>query len=237
VSRATLRVATWNVHDLKDDVAAAVRVVRAVDPDVLCLQEVPRRPFSGRRVAGFAQRCGLTFAGRHRGSGGTTVLTRPSLDLHDSRHEGLPVAPLQRERGYAVAQVALPGHRPLTVASIHLGLDPVEREQHVRQVLSDVGPSEALVVAGDLNELSTGRAWSLLQARLPQVSPERPTFSARHPRMVIDAVFASLPMVPDDRAPVLDPADLVRASDHLPVWADLDVSRLARAARAPVRPG
>ncbi|HET7660834.1 MAG TPA: endonuclease/exonuclease/phosphatase family protein [Oryzihumus sp.] len=231
MTRAALRVATWNVHDLKDDVEAAVRVVRAVDPDVLCLQEVPRRPFSGRRVAGFAQQCGLNFAGRHRGSGGTTVLTRPSLDLHDSRHEGLPVAPLQRERGYAVAQVALPGHRPLTVASFHLGLDPLEREHHLLQLLSDVGPSEALVVAGDLNEVSTGRAWRTLASRLPQVSPDRPTFSARHPRLAIDGVFASLPALPDDPVPAPDPADLVRASDHLPVWADLDVSRLVMVRR------
>lgn len=228
MSRAALRVATWNVHDLKDDVEAAVRVVRALDPDVLCLQEVPRRPFSGRRVAGFARRCGLAFAGRHRGSGGTTVLTRPLLDLQGCRHESLPVAPLQRERGYAVAQVALPGHRPLTVASIHLGLDPAEREHHLLQLLLDVGPSEALVVAGDLNEVSTGRAWRTLASRLPQVSADRPTFSARHPRMAIDAVFASLPALPEDPVPVPDPADLARASDHLPVWADLDVSRLAR---------
>ena len=47
----------------------------AVDPDVLCLQEVPRRLFGGWRVARFAAACGLSWPGRHRGSGGTTVLT------------------------------------------------------------------------------------------------------------------------------------------------------------------
>ena len=43
---SSLRVASYNVRDLKDDVDAAARVVRAIDPDVLCLQEVPRHPFS-----------------------------------------------------------------------------------------------------------------------------------------------------------------------------------------------
>ena len=47
-------MASYNVRDLKDDVAAAAGVVRAIAPDVLCLQEVPRHPFSGHRVAEFA---------------------------------------------------------------------------------------------------------------------------------------------------------------------------------------
>ena len=240
-----LRVATWNVHDLRDDVAAAARVLRAIDPDVLCLQEVPRHPFSGRRVAAFAQRCGLSFPGDHRGSGGTTVLTRPALVVDQTRHVRLPVPRLQRRRGYAVARVARPGHPPVTVASIHLGLDAPQRERHVAQLLADLGGAAALVVAGDLNELADGRAWSALAGRLPRVSGEEPTFSARHPRLCIDAVFASLPVAgPAARSTVgsgrasgqdggrpavaLSPADLVAASDHLPVWVDLDVGLLAR---------
>lgn len=255
MSRDVLRVASYNVRDLRDDPAAAARVVRAIDPDVLCLQEVPRHPFSGHRVADFAQRCGLFFAGGHRGSGGTTVLTRLALDVHEARHVGLPVPRLQRQRGYAVARVAWPGHLPLTVASIHLGLDAAERERHVAQLLEEVGAAESLVVAGDLNELSTGRAWAALAGRLPRVTGEEPTFSARHPRMCIDAVFATVPVAagtgPGDGSGgdtrgssgggpgnsgrgtvVLSTADLVAASDHLPVWVDLDVGGLRIGASA-----
>ena len=229
MSPDVLRVATFNVRDLHDDVEAAARVVRAIDPDVLCLQEVPRHPFSGHRVAGFAQRCGLYFSGGHHGSGGTTVLTRLALDVHAARHERLPVPRLQRERGYAVAHLAWPGHRPLTAASIHLGLDAAERERHVAQLLADVCADEPLVVGGDLNELATGRAWGALAARVPRVSAELPTFSARHPRMCIDAVFSTLRVASGSSRPVPrpDPADLLAASDHLPVWVDLDTSLLA----------
>ena len=40
-----VRVASYNTRDFLDDHHLAARVVRAVDPDVLCLQEVPRRLF------------------------------------------------------------------------------------------------------------------------------------------------------------------------------------------------
>lgn len=46
---------SWNLHDLRDDPAAAVRVIRAVDPDVLCLQEVPRRLTTELQVPPFAR--------------------------------------------------------------------------------------------------------------------------------------------------------------------------------------
>ena len=71
----SVRVASYNTRDFLDDHHLAARVVRAVDPDVLCLQEVPRRLFAGWRVRRFAAACGLDWAGGHRGSGGTTVLT------------------------------------------------------------------------------------------------------------------------------------------------------------------
>lgn len=48
-----VRVVSYNVRGLADDVAAAAEVVRALDPDVLLLQEVPRHPASSYRISGF----------------------------------------------------------------------------------------------------------------------------------------------------------------------------------------
>jgi len=45
-----LRVASYNLRDFKDDAQAAARVVRAINPDVLCLQEVPRHRLSAHRI-------------------------------------------------------------------------------------------------------------------------------------------------------------------------------------------
>ena len=228
--RTRLRIAGYNTRDFLDDHRAAARVVRAIAPDVLCLQEVPRHPFSGRRVRRFAEEAGMSWSGGHRGGGGTTVLTGGRVTSVEARHEPLTVALLTRSRGYAVVRVVptgLPDAAPVTVASVHLSLHAGERRAHTRTILDDVvasagGPSR-IVVAGDLNEdRSTGGVWRLLESRLRVVSPEAPTYPARRPRAVLDVILAApdIEVVPGPRI-VLDEDDLLRASDHRPVWVDI----------------
>lgn len=221
----TLRVASYNLRDFKDDTAAAARVIAAIDPDVLCLQEVPRRLLSSFRVAAFAARCGMYWSGRHRGSGGTTIFTSLRVQVEESRHHRLRVALLQRTRGYAVIRVASPGHPPIVAASVHLSLDADEREQHAGQILEMLSDGGPVVLAGDLNEGETGRAWRTFAAPLRLVSPTAPTFPARRPHRLLDVVFASPELVVAPHRPIaVDEADLVAASDHRPVWVDLDLA-------------
>jgi endonuclease/exonuclease/phosphatase family metal-dependent hydrolase len=217
-------VASYNLRDFKDDPAAAARVIRAIDPDVLCLQEVPRRLFSSFRVAAFAQRCGMYWSGRHRGSGGTTVFTSLRVVVAEARHHRLRVARLQRTRGYAVARVGPPGHEPLVVASVHLSLDAGEREKHAATILETLAPGGPVVLAGDLNEGETGGAWKRFAAPMRLVSPTTPTFPARAPHRLLDVVFASpgLTVLPHEEVALAE-ADLVAASDHRPVWVDLEL--------------
>jgi len=218
-----LRVASYNVRDLKDDSAAAARVVRALSPDVLCLQEIPRYPLSGHRVASFADACGMLFGGGHQGSGGTTVFTSLRMEVASSTHRRLPVGFLARTRGYAVAQVALPGCSPVLVVSAHLGLDAAERVRHVQAMLGRLQAPMPTIVGADLNEPDGGPAWRSLTSLRPVTGPS-PTFPARAPRARIDAVFATADLRRVDGPPVLlVQADLAAASDHLPVWVDLAV--------------
>jgi len=221
-----VRVASYNLRDLKDDVAAAARVIRAVDPDLLCLQEVPRHPLSGRQIAALAARCGLSWSGGHRGAGGTTVMTSPRVTAGDSQHNPLRVRPWQRQRGFAICQVRPPGLPALSCVSVHLGLDADERARHAAAILAALQGSGLVVVAGDLNEGPDGRAWRAIADRFRAVSGEGLTFPTRNPQHRIDAIFASaeLTVVPSP-ALELEPADLRAATDHLPVWVDLDLDR------------
>jgi endonuclease/exonuclease/phosphatase family metal-dependent hydrolase len=225
---AVLRVASYNVRGLADDVDAAVRVVRGLAPDVLCLQEIPRRFLFGHRVADFAAACGLYWPGGSRGSGGTTVMTSLRVETLAVGHEGLPVAYFDQQRGFGWQRVRLPGHGVACVVSIHLSLRTRERKGHVARVLERVPHDAPLVVAGDLNEEPSGGAWHALASRLRLVSPEGPTFPSLEPRKRIDAIFADPGLEVADPAsrPLvhLDPGDLVAATDHLPVWTDLDLS-------------
>lgn len=224
----TLRVASYNVRDFKDDTEAAVRVIRGINPDVLCLQEVPRHLMSSHRIASFAAKCGLYWSPGHRGSGGTTVMSSLRLDVTDSQHKSLRVAWLQRERGYAVSHVRMPGHQAVCFVSVHMSLDADERVAHAATVLDTVQGDRPLIVAGDFNEGPDGKAWQATKERLRVVSDDAPTFPASNPRHRIDVIFASseLSVVPG-AAVELDPTDLVAATDHLPIWVDLDLSHVA----------
>ncbi len=222
----TLRVASYNTRDLLDDAAAAARVVRALDPDVLCLQEVPRRLLAARRVGRFADACGLRWAGGHRGSGGVTIFTSPRVEVRWSAHHRLPVRLGVRRRGYAVTSLALPGRLPLTVVSLHLSLVAAQRIQHVGQLLAEVGadrePTRTLV-AGDLNEEHGSAAYELLARHLVPVGDGALTFPTSNPDKALDVVFASPDLVVHRGSPVvLDEADVRAATDHRPVWVEVE---------------
>lgn len=221
----TLRVVSYNTRDFLDDPAAAARVVRALAPDVLCLQEVPRRPGTSVRVDRFARACGLRWPGRSTGAGGTTVMVGETVPLQTLEHRRLPVGFLERRRGYAVARIALPGRVPVVVASLHLSLGSVERVRHALMIRHALAAYEGeIVLAGDLNEHPDGPAARVLARGLADVGPPDPSFPAARPRSRIDVLLASPGLRARQQGPVpYDPADAVAASDHLPIWADLDV--------------
>lgn len=225
---SSLRVATYNLRGLKDDAHAAAALVRAVDPDVLLLQEVPRYPGSDYAVSAFAREAGLLWSGRTRLLSGTSLMTHLRLESSDSRDRRLRVGLRENPRSYTVARVRKVGGPWVTVASVHLSLVGDQRVDHVRAVLGEVEDDPAvsdhgpLVVGGDLNENAEGRAWQLIAERLVEVSDDRPTFPAARPQHRLDALFSRghRSAVPGDPA-LLGGQDPAAASDHLPVWVDL----------------
>lgn len=218
-----LRVMSYNVKDFTADPAAAARVVRALRPDVLCVQEVPRRLTTEFRLPSFARACDLYWAGGRLGTGGTAMLTALRVRVHGTSRRRLAVRFPDRTRGYAAVDVSLPGWLPVTVLSVHLSLGAEERQRHVEAILS--GLPERAVVAGDINEGADGLAHRRLAGRLVLASGTQPTFPADHPRSALDVIFASadLPTIPASEQDLanLDVEDLTAASDHRPVWIDV----------------
>lgn len=227
---ATERVVSYNIRALKDDRDALVRVIRALEPDVLCLQEAPRHPFSGHRISALAADCGLTWGGGDdRGRMSTTLLTGMRLDVLASGHRLLPVVRPAEPRGWAFATCRLPGYQPFVTVSLHLSLKAKERPEHAKLLrdAKELADNVPAVLAGDVNETSKGSAWQLFAAGLDDPSGEINTFPAKAPVKRIDTIFTS-PVLRATRPQVdLDQADLKAASDHLPLWADLDLSGLA----------
>ena len=203
-------------------------MIRSIDPDILCLQEVPRRLWATRQVSAFATECGMYWSGHHRGSGGTTIFTCLRVRPATVEHHRLPVRLGVRRRGYAVVAVASPGHLPLTVTSVHLSLDPGQRVRHTQQLLAELaartGDGRSLI-AGDLNEEDSGRAFALLAQGHRLVTDGALTFPVSNPDKALDVVFATPNVVVRPGRPLdLDEADVRAASDHRPVWVEVEMA-------------
>lgn len=217
-----LRVLTWNVRNLLGDPLAVRRVVRAVAPDVLCLQEGPRLPGSRNRLAGLARDWGLFFVAGGRASGGTALLASTRTQVTDAAAFRLPGRRRDYPRGAVTASVSLPETAPVRVACVHLPLDAGARPEHLRLVRAELErPGLGAVVGGDLNERPGGPAWTALAGFLVDPEPlAAATFPARSPRVRIDAVLLS-PQLPTAGYDLWrgQEDDIRRASDHRPVLA------------------
>lgn len=233
-----LRVVGYNVRDLLDDRDAVAHVVRSCRPDVLCLQEAPRRPLTLHRTARLARETALRHVVGGRGSGGTAVLVSPRLDVRNVEEARLPVAGrLTRTRGYALATLALPQGARLTAVSVHLPLRPQERLDHAERVLARLRELAVppYVLSADLNEPPDGPAWRAFGDLLQDAAGSGggggadPTYPARAPRRRIDGMLLSdgvrvLGLRPAGEPDGLAADVLAAASDHLPLVVDLELS-------------
>ncbi|NUR87188.1 MAG: endonuclease/exonuclease/phosphatase [Nonomuraea sp.] len=215
---------------MQDDVAALIRVVAVMRPDVLCVQEAPRFfNWRDRRVA-LADACGMTVAAGGR-LGGVAVYAGPRARVLHAEDHVLKIFLGLEIRGLALAVVEVGGHR-LAVGSIHLDLNGSARLFHATEAVALVSAAAATqgaipVIAGDLNEHDDEPAWRYLAGRLTDCYPARPsgdglTFTSRNPRERIDAIFAGSGLsVVSCGVPPAVPADLGAATDHRPVVAEL----------------
>ncbi|SDL68802.1 Metal-dependent hydrolase, endonuclease/exonuclease/phosphatase family [Nonomuraea maritima] len=226
----SVRVATYNLHGMRDSVPALARVITAMDADVLCVQEAPRfGPWRARRRA-LAEAAGLTLVTPGRIGGVAVLCGRRVRVVHAAAHRLRGFAGLE-QRGLAVAVVQA-GAARLAVGSLHLDLSGPARMHHVAEamtVMEGVAArfSATVVLAGDVNEQPHQPAWRYLAARLADCHAVAPkgdglTFASRRPSVRIDGVFAGrTAQVVSCGGVDAELGDLVTASDHLPVVAEL----------------
>jgi endonuclease/exonuclease/phosphatase family metal-dependent hydrolase len=218
-----VRLLSYNVRSLRDDAQAVSTVIRACEPDVVCVQEAPRFLRWRSKCAGLARESGLVVVTGGRTAAAMLLLASLRVrvvEAHDvllSRKRGL------HRRGIALATLEMGGTQ-FCLASIHLDLEPGERLRHVKEIAEHTSKCTApVIVAGDINEQPDEPAWRALDGYYPDAYPQAPdggenTYSAGAPVRRIDGIFVdrSISVV---SCGVPDVPGIERASDHCPVLA------------------
>ncbi|MEU9115625.1 endonuclease/exonuclease/phosphatase family protein [Streptomyces sp. NPDC048483] len=231
---AVIRVLSYNIRSLRDDRAALARVIRACAPDLVLVQEAPRF-FRWRKAAErLARTSELVYVTGGATTAGPMILS--SLRAHVERTEDflLPRTPGLHQRGFATAVVRIGGAR-LGVLSCHLSLADAERHGQAGLLLERLALLDVpyAVAGGDLNDRPDGRSFRRVAGALRDGWAVKPwggemTSPPHEPYQRIDAIFFTEGVevlgcgVPHG-LPGVREADLLAASDHLPVLAALRV--------------
>lgn len=235
-----LRLLSYNIRSLRDDTAALARVIRACAPDVLCVQEAPRFYRWRSHAARLGRATGLRYVTGGAPTAGTMIMSTLRPTVERTQDMPFPLTRGQHRRILATAVLRFGAGAEavrLGVACCHLSTQREERYRQGRLLLEHLAAlgTPATVLAGDLNDRPGGRTFRLLAGEQGltdgwAAAPEGGEFTstARDPHQRIDAVLAAGAVevlgcgVPQG-LPGLDPEDLRRATDHLPVLARLRV--------------
>lgn len=229
-----LKVATYNIRkcvglDWRRDPERIAKVLGEVAPRIVALQEADRR-FGARSGTlppeALAEISGLHIAdlpgsGLSHGWHGNAILIADDIEVRKIERVPLPVL---EPRGALMAELEADGAR-IRVIAAHLGLHGPSRAAQARAIIEALksradGAFE--LVMGDFNQWRAHRgAGEIMSARMTP-APTDPSFHAARPIAPLDRIFVS-PDIAIAQCGVHKSALAQRASDHLPIWADLQL--------------
>ncbi len=222
----SLRVVSYNVHSLRDDLGALAAVVRGLAPDVLIVQEAPRRWRWRTKCADLAHSFGMYMAAGGLPSLGNVIMTNLRVRVLDQWCMRYPLTPGRHLRGAVFTRLEVPGRAPFAVVGTHLSTDDAERPAQAELLRPAIDAlADPVIVGLDLNECPDGGCWPLLTGRLLDAAElagqgHRGTFPVPHPTRRIDALLVD-PRLELREYRVVDTPEADRASDHYPILVDL----------------
>ncbi|MBV1903209.1 MAG: endonuclease/exonuclease/phosphatase family protein [Marinosulfonomonas sp.] len=226
----TLRLASYNIHkcvglDRRRKPGRIVDVLNAIGADVIALQEADRR--LGDRPAALPAAMieaetdfrPVLSPGAHAASlgwHGNAILVRKGTATENISEITLPGT---EPRG--ALSVAINGR--LRIIATHLGLRRSDRRQQLDHILANLaGGTGDTVILGDFNEWSQRRGLEPLADDFAVHSPGR-SFHAARPMAALDRIALSRQLALRDGGVIQTKRARV-ASDHLPVWVDIEVA-------------
>lgn len=220
-----LRVVAYNIHSSRDDLKALAAVVKGLNPDILIVQEGPRRLRWRTKAAALAHSFNMVYGAGGQPSLGNVIMTTLRVRVRGTWETRFPLKPGRHMRGAAYARCEIAGVG-FTVVGTHLSTDDEERPAQaelLRQAVAGIdGP---VILGGDLNDVPGSRGWELAHAGLVDVGDRMGlgdvcTFPCRGADRRLDTIAVSEEIgLAAYHVETGDPAR--RASDHFPVVADL----------------
>ena len=233
----TLKVASYNIRkgvgaDRRRSPERILDVLREIDADVIALQEADRR--FGARTGVISPRLldeasgwkavpvGLRAASM--GWHGNALLIRKTAEVTACAPLHLPSL---EPRGAVSADVTTK-LGAVRVVGMHLDLSGLWRRKQAAAILDHLrfAPEMPTVMMGDLNEWRPSGGCLTDFGRGFVFAATGPSFHARRPVGRLDRIMVSAGLRVVDCGVHASPAARV-ASDHLPIWAQLEMGREA----------
>ena len=199
-----------------------------MNPHIAILQEADRRfrdrataiPLNNLHEAGYDP---VPFETRPDSIGwhGNAILINADARTHIRHHQLVPLPTLE-PRGAVMAELEINGVM-LRIVGMHLDLSGLWRRRQVRAILKAIAARREMptIMAGDLNE------WAPHGGCLPElahnfrIAHSMPSFHSRRPVARLDRIMVSeeLRLIASGTHAS---SKAKRASDHLPVWAEVE---------------
>lgn len=230
-----LRVASYNVHkcvgtDRRRDPERILSVICATGADIIALQEADRR-YGTRDAAipidlieGQSPYRAVAFDMRPNSLGwhGNALLIRKEFTALSARALSLPML---EPRGAIMADIET-GSGVLRVMGTHLDLSGMWRRRQIRALLSHIDAAEPYrpnVMMGDFNQWTNRGAFSEFAFHRHRLAQTPASFPARRPVARLDRIIISHEIEQTGGGVFLTQESRI-ASDHLPIWADLNLT-------------
>jgi endonuclease/exonuclease/phosphatase family metal-dependent hydrolase len=234
-----ISIGSYNIHscvglDRRRSPSRIADVLRELDCDIYALQEVDNEPGDDKdskqleylsEALHMAAIPGMSIV-RHSGEYGNALLTRfPVASVH--RHD-LSYGKWLEPRGAIDVELDV-GGRALRVIATHLGLSRSERRFQWRQLLAAIAaspPEHPTVVLGDMNEWFPGAGTLRDAHKILGEALAPPEFPSFWPFLALTRIWVR-PVQAIVSVKVHSTPLAKRASDHLPLRAEIDVEQFA----------
>lgn len=230
--RLALKVATYNIRktvglDQKRNPFRILSVLNEIDADIITLQEADRR-FGSREsclpaamIAAETPWHPVPFNIRPGSIGwhGNAVLIRRGVEIRNAHPLDLPML---EPRGAVEAELVVAGHH-IRIIGAHLDLSGLWRRRQVKAMLAHIDAAPKYmptIMMGDFNQWSDRGALSEFAFHHHRIIKTPKSFHSARPVAHLDRIIISHDIIVENQGVHISPLSQ-KASDHLPVWAQL----------------